>query len=153
MHDEPDLFDLIGDIKDLLSAVAVLISFTFLSSLLLPACTKEQQAQVKTVLQAADKGSQLGCVLFPALPVPALADKREVVEDVCLGIDEVRQAVADYQRGKAARQAAAASASAPAPTAPSSAPPRPPQPPASASTPPPPPSASSAPAAPRGSAR
>lgn len=120
MHDDPDLFDLITDVRDLLSAVAAVGSFVFLSSLLLPACTKEQQAQVKTVLQAADKGGQLGCVLFPALPVPVPGEAREVVEDVCLGADEVRQAIADYQRGKAARKAAASASSA-APSAPPSA--------------------------------
>lgn len=159
MHDETDVFDLITDIRDLFSAIAVLGSLTFLSSLMLPACTKEQQAQVKTVLQAADKGSQIGCVLFPALPVPVPGEAREVVEDVCLGADEVRQAIADYQRGKAARKAAASASSA-APSAPPSASVsavRPassnnaPLPPASSSPPAAAPPASSA--APKGSAR
>ena len=120
----------VADIKDLLATALFMASLGVLCSI--TSCTKEQQAQVKTVLQAADKGAQVGCILFPALPLSA--QSKDVAEDVCLGADEVRQAVADYQRGKAARQAA--SASAPPPPAPPSL--------ASSSSPSPPPAASSA---------
>ena len=133
MHEEPSQLNVIvADIKDWLATLIVMLCVIFLASI--TSCTKEQQAQVKTVLQAADKGGQLGCVLFPALPVAVPGEAREVVEDVCLGADEVRQAIADYQRGKAARKAAASASAAP------------PSPPASSARP-----VSSAPAAPAAS--
>lgn len=102
----------VSDIKDCIAAGTAMAAIAILCAL--TSCTKEQQAQAKTVLEAADKASQIGqagCILFPALPVGG----QQQVEDVCLGVNEVRQIVTDYQRGKAQRLAASAAPVAPPP--------------------------------------
>ena len=111
MDPNEEILQVVSSLRELLAVAVMFGCIGVLGSV--TSCTHEQQQQVKTVLQAADKGSQLGCVLFPALPINVPGEAREVIEDVCLDADEVRQAVADYKRGKAARQAAASASASP----------------------------------------
>lgn len=120
-----DPLELVKDIREMLATSVMAVSVIVLTSL--TSCTKEQQVIARSVIDQADKGSQLGCILLPSLPVQG----KDKVEDVCLAAAEIREAVADYQRGKAARLAAA-SASA-APPAASSAPVHAPAPPSASS--------------------
>lgn len=110
-HHQEDNNDLIQDVKDLVAFFSIILGLTLVATL--ASCTSQQRAQVKTVLEAADQGAQPGCILFEQLKID-----QEHVEDICLASAEVREAVADFKRKKAERQAAA-SASAALPPAPS----------------------------------
>src|SRR5690606_41797190 len=108
--DTEDFLELIKDVKDLLAIVAIALGFLILTGI--TSCTKQQREQVKTVIAAADKGSEEGCILFEQLKI-----QQGTVEDICLGTEAVREAVVDYKRKKAASAASAAppASAAPAP--------------------------------------
>lgn len=102
-----DIWDLLTDIKDLVAVGAMMLGASVVIGI--ASCTGEQQTQVRTVLQAADRGAQIGCVLFEHLQID-----QEHVEDVCLAAEEVREAIASYKRAKADRPAGSASSPPPA---------------------------------------
>jgi len=104
---------LIKDIRELFAVLAAMVGFATLATV--ASCTHEQQAQVKTVLAAADSGSRAGCVLFEKLKID-----QDHVEDVCLATDVVREAIADYK--KRHPNLATSSSAAPPPASASAAP-------------------------------
>jgi hypothetical protein len=109
-----DFHFLIKDIRELFAILAAMVGFATLATV--ASCTHEQQAQVKTVLAAADSGSKKGCVLFEQLQID-----QDHIEDVCLGADVVREAIADYKKRHPTNLATSASASAAPPPASASA--------------------------------
>lgn len=80
---------LVREVRDLFFLFALALGFGLLMAA--ASCSPEQRLQAQTVLSAADKGAQVGCILVENLPIDQQA------QDVCMTLDEIRAAIQEYR--------------------------------------------------------